>query len=277
MANRSREDDEEENPIQIANSENNPSALSNIYKAVSPALEAIIPSAEAGWRDTIRPIGQKPFKKIDQVLTKKTPERVLKKISQQDESFVPPSQDEIKQFAIDEARKRGLDPAMVLSHIQKESSFNPSAYTSEGKGTGARGLLQIRGPAFGEIQQKDKTGMLKNLKHEDLNNPKNWKEGLVAGLDYYKRAKQMWKGKNMDDVLRNYFQGYIYPHEVEKKKRADDYVKKIHSFYPKHKEYVNKLDQQRQRELASTNVDSGEEIAADKMDVIKNIKKLMMP
>lgn len=304
------EEEEDENPIQIVQ---DPRLLQKmplspeIIKALSPIMDVVSgPNAEAATISKPKEQEQVPqpvfnlkklpdietfpsyntnenkfqFKKIDESLSPKkeslSPKKEIKQLEKEHQSTTLPNQNEIKQFIIDEARKRGRDPALVLAHFEKESSFNPAAINKKGGGTGARGLSQIRGPAFQDVQKYDKTGQFQNMTHKEMSDPRNWKKNIQAGLDYYDIIDKYWKPKTEKEFLKNYNQGSIMGKNYNKK-AAEKYASDVFARYNRNKQYVDQIDQQRQRELASTNVDSGEEIAADKMDVIKNIKKLMMP
>lgn len=274
---RPQDEMEDDDSVQIADEQSLPS---KIYETVSPALDMIIPSAEAknlsqfSPREYLENKRQQPTFNPKQYLQQASQPKQQEPQSKKQQVFIKPTQEEIKQFITDEARKRGEDPALVLAHFEKESSFNPGAYNKEGGGTGARGLSQIRSQAFQEVQNRDKTGEFKKMKHEEMSDPKNWKKNIEAGLNYYDVVKKYWKPKSTKDFLKNYNQGSFKGKKYDPK-AAEEYANDVFSRYHRNKQYIDKLDAQ--RALSSVNIDSGEELAADKVDIFKNIKKLMRP
>lgn len=238
-----------------------------LLRAIRPVMQMAIPRAEAA---TVRPAKKQPevqesketevkpyetpmditdeprFQSVRRSLNMEPSTRVVpQKLPQSSGSTTMPMNDEVKQFIINEARKRGRDPALVLAHFEKESSLDPAAINKKGGGTGARGLSQIRGPAFEDAKKFDKTGTLQNLKHTDMANPKNWKENVIAGLNYYDAIEKYWKPKSEEAFLKSYNQGSPTA-KGYKSKEAKKYAKDILSKREKYKDYVNQLDTQRE-------------------------------
>ena len=75
----------------------------------------------------------------------------------------------------DEARRRGLDPILVMGLVQTESSFNPYAVSNKG----AVGLMQINRPT---------------AEHLGLKDPLDPQANLKAGIRYLAWLKKLFKG-----------------------------------------------------------------------------------
>lgn len=264
--------DEDEDDTQIAQSpylDHTKILPEELLRAINPVMQMVMPSAEAA---TVRPIKkptqpqQEPeeveskqykaptitdeprFQSVRKSLnmepsTKARPQKQTMQVKQ----LAPvqmPSADEIKQFIVDEATRRNLDPSLVMAHINKESSFNPAAFNKKGGGKGARGLTQVRSKAFEDAQKLDKTGALKNLKFEDMSNPKYWKENVIAGLNYYDAIKRFWHPKSEEEFLRSYNQGSPKA-KGYKSKEAKKYAQDILAKREEYKDYVDQLNAQR--------------------------------
>lgn len=262
--------DEDEDETQIAESpvlDHTKILPEELLRAINPVMQMVMPSAEAA---TVRPVKKpvQPQQELEEVESKqyKAPEitdeprfqsvrkslnmepsvkaRPQKQTIQTKQPIQMPSTDEIKQFIVDEAVKRKIDPTLALAHFFKESSFNPAAFNKDGGGMGARGLVQIRSQAFEEAQKRDKTGSLKNLKMENMSDPKYWKENVIAGLTYYDAIKKFWHPKTEEEFLRNYNQGSPRA-KGYKSKEAKKYARDILAKRQEYKDYVDQLNAQR--------------------------------
>lgn len=223
----------DDDSIEIANNSKDPGILPTIYNTISPALNAIIPQAEAGWRDKIRPI-----KNISN-----------RNFNEKNKGSTPPTIDEIKEHIVNEANRRNLDPALVLAHFQHESSFNPSAINKKGGGKGARGLSQVRSKAFEDAKKFDTTGTLKGLTIEDMSNPEHWKENVTAGLNYYDAINKYWKPKTDEEFLKSYNQGSPKG-KGYRSKEAEKYARDVLTKRDQYQKYVDQLNMEKEPILA---------------------------
>lgn len=237
LYNPAQDEEEEDQPIQIAE---NP----GIFKSLSNLL---VPEAGAA--------------ELKSKANKKTPTK--QKL---------PSTEQIREFIIDEARRRGKDPALVLAHFEKESSLNPKAFNKGGGGKGARGLTQVREPAFTDAKKYDKSGALKNLKFEDMSDPERWKENVIAGLNYYDVANRYWKPKSTEEFLKSYNQGSPTGKGF-KSKEAQEYADDVMARYARQKEYIDSLDSS--RALSTMDAQRGEPLAQQPNfpNLIKRLRK----
>ena len=271
---RPQDEMEDDDSVQIADEQSLPS---KIYETVSPALDMIIPSAEAknvsqfSPREYLENKRQQPAFNPKQYLQQASQPKQQESQSKKQQAFIQPNQQEVKQFIIDEARKRGKDPALVLAHFEKESSLDPSAINLKGGGTGARGISQIRRQAFEDAQKFDKSGMLQNLKHTDMANPQNWKENVIAGLNYYDAINKYWKPKTSEEFLKSYNQGSPTA-KGYKSREAKEYAKDVMRRYGKYKKYVNDLDIQKM-----PTSDDSIQLADQPVNYFSGIKKLVRP
>lgn len=271
---RPQDEMEDDDSVQIADEQSLPS---KIYETVSPALDMIIPSAEAknvsqfSPREYLENKRQQPTFNPKQYLQQASQPKQQEPQSKKQQAFIQPTQEEIKQFIVDEATRRNIDPSLALAHFDKESSFNPAAFNKKGGGMGARGLTQVRSMAFTDAQKFDKTGTLKNLQMKDMSNPKYWKENVIAGLNYYDAIKKYWKPKSEEAFLKSYNQGSPKAegyNSEEAKKYAQDILRKREQY----KDYVDQLNMQKMSQS-----DDSTQLADQPVNYFKGIKKLVMP
>lgn len=185
---------------------------------------------DASQRYTNRPVSD--YAERESKVTGEDQEKIKERIEKS-----LPSKEEIKDYIIQEAKKRGKDPALALAQIEQESGFNPLAISE----TGAKGLGQHFIAAFTDAKKVDANGSLKNLNYRDAMKPENWKAQVDAYFDYKKAIENMWDPKNQEEELRHYHggskQSKFYGNEDN-----DNYVKAIEQRKKKYDKQLSMAD-----------------------------------
>ena len=116
-----------------------------------------------------------------------------------------PHTGDIKNLTYIRAREHNIPPALALAIADQESSFNPSSPKNESE---AGGLMQITPVAYKDVKMHVNPEYLKDKKHEDLMNPRNYDANLRTGLDLINLAKKRenlpdnFDYKNRDNILK---------------------------------------------------------------------------
>lgn len=141
-----------------------------------------------------------------------------------------------------EAQAQGVDLALVLAVIQKESSFNPRAYNS---GSGATGLMQLLPSTAKWMGCKDTSKLTTpsvNIKYGVKYLKYLWGEfgeGSPASLT---AAAMALKTSQMAIAAYNAGPGNVRKYNgVPPFKETKDYVKKVTAWFPDYKELLSDL------------------------------------
>lgn len=105
----------------------------------------------------------------------------------------------------------GVDPAVVVAMIQKESQFKTDVVGDSGR---AFGLMQIQ-PRWHEQRMKD-------LRSEDLLNPIH---NVTVGIDYL--SELLDKGKGLEWALMAYNGGPSYANKLSAEGRVSEYARQV--------------------------------------------------
>jgi hypothetical protein len=147
-----------------------------------------------------------------------------------------PSKGEIVNYAIEQAKHYGIDPAQALAILQQESGFNINAVSK----TGARGLGQMFPDAYADAQQEDKEGVLKDLDYKTVHSdPSQWKKQVDASLLYQKAIQNRYnKSGTPEEALLRYVGGPSASKEdvIKRGTDPDEYINRVKGFSDKWKQ-----------------------------------------
>lgn len=156
-----------------------------------------------------------------------------------------PSKAEVIEYAIEKAKKLGIDPAFALAQMQQESGFKLGAISQ----TGAKGLTQMFPKAFNDAKSVDEFGDLQDLDYNQVfGNDSNWKKQIDAGLLYNKAISKRYNksGTDEEQLLRYHGGPEATPQSIGSisgnPNAHKQYVRNINSFKAKWNDILNNED-----------------------------------
>ena len=172
-------------------------------------------------------------------------QRVPASIEEKQAKKVIPDAQDIQNLVYIRAKENNFPPVLALAFAEKESGFNVSAPKNK---QGAGGIMQITPIAFKDVKMHTKADYLKNMKHQDLMNPRNYDANLRTGLDLLKLT-QTRKGLpdnfdylNRDNVLE-LVKGFFGSGADEQGRTAEDYTNELMPLVEKYDKTVKPYEQ----------------------------------
>lgn len=125
------------------------------------------------------------------------------------------------------AEENGIDPALVIAMIKKESGFRPSVKGDHGE---SYGLMQIK--------LKYNRERMKKLGCDDLLDPY---QNVTVGIDILVEKIEQSKGKPIEWVLMAYNGGNSYANKKWAKGQISDYVETVFEYRDTFNTYTKEL------------------------------------
>ena len=125
--------------------------------------------------------------------------------------FDIPLEDDLQTYIFEQAEERGVDPAIVIAIIKRESNFDILAVGDEGN---SLGLMQIQ-PRWSVDRRKE-------LECDNLLHPY---QNIKVGIDIL--ADLMEEEETLEWVLMAYNGGNAYADRLTKEGRVSEYAKKV--------------------------------------------------
>lgn len=132
--------------------------------------------------------------KLEPQKTKKTLGKISLSNSYKPRKDIARPNEEYMKYIKEASQETGLPEEVLIGLISTENAqLNPNAHNKEGGGKGARGIMQLRGPASEDV----------NLSDEDVFDPE---KNIKAGAKYLKM--QIEKTGSIEEGIAAYNQGY---------------------------------------------------------------------